>query len=61
MSTDDFLTASYHCRIIIRDVTGRYCWDSTVLFGPKQPYQAGKETVLSYSAKPHQRIITRPL
>ena len=29
------MTASYQTRLIIRDVTGKYTWDSAVLYGPK--------------------------
>lgn len=42
MPSDSFITSSYQCRIIIRDVTGKSCWDSTILFGLKQPDHGGE-------------------
>jgi hypothetical protein len=31
------VTASYQCRMIIRDITGKYCWDASILYGSKDP------------------------
>ena len=37
------MTASYQTRLIVRDVTGKYTWDSAVLYGPKpSPPQSSK-------------------
>ena len=30
-------TADYQCRVIVRDVTGKYSWDAAILYGPVVP------------------------
>ena len=54
-------TASYQTRIIVRDVTGKYTWDCTVLYGPEpHPSTSGEyllrksHTVETFSVRFHR-------
>ena len=32
--TAGLTTAKTVCRVVLRDLTGKYCWESSVLYGP---------------------------
>jgi hypothetical protein len=32
--TAGLTTAHTVCRVVLRDLTGKYCWESSVLYGP---------------------------
>ena len=40
------MTSTYQTRVIVRDVSGKYCWDSAILYGGTKPYEH-VESVLS--------------
>ncbi len=42
-------TASYQTRVIVRDVTGKFAWDSVVLYGPEKTSSQGGECILPNS------------
>lgn len=39
------MTSTYQTRVIVRDVSGKYCWDSAILYGGNKPYEHVESTL----------------
>ena len=51
--------ATYHTRVIVRDVTGKYVWDCAMLYGPQMFPHPGETTVAmptSYNTNRHHNL-----